>query len=270
MSPSETSPPVAPTAPPPVVPPAVDPARRAAPAPPLRLPDEPRAAGDASAAGGPPRPPGPALVRRRARGPWSEAWRWLLTLLLFGLLAAAVVGGGLLAAVYRQARLEQARPAAAIVVLGTAQFNGVPGPTLQARLDHALALWQQGLAPTVVLTGGRQPGDQFTEAEAGQRWLLEQGVPPGAILLENEGHDSWQSMQGVARIMAERGQPDAPLLLVSDGFHLLRLKLMARELGLTAYGSPAPGSPIRPGGGAEFSYAVREVGAILAHLAGRA
>lgn len=218
------------------------------------------------------RPDAPARGRiRRRRSWWGEAWRWLLTATLFAGLAAALVGGGLLLAVLRQARLDQARPVDAIVVLGTAQWNGQPGPVLRARLDHALALYRRGLAPAIVATGGRAPGDAFTEAEAARDYLLEQGVPPGAILMENAGRDSWESMRGVAALLEGAfGSPGASVLLVSDGFHLLRVKLMARDLGLAAYGSPAPDSPIRPGGPGELAYAVREVGGIVEHVLRRA
>ncbi len=244
----------APSATPPVMPPAVDPSRSA-----------PGSFG----AGRPPtielEPPEPR-GRRWRRSFWSEAWRWLLVGALFLGGAAIVIVGGLLAAIYWQARTDQARPADAIVVLGTAQWNGRPGPTLQARLDHGLALYRAGLAPEIIVTGGRQPGDQFTEAEAGRDYLIGQGVDPAAIRLENEGHDSWQSMQGVAAMLAD--SPHRSAVLVSDGFHLLRLKLMARDLGLTAWASPVVDSPIRPGGPVEFSYAIREVGGILAHVLG--
>jgi len=194
----------------------------------------------------------------------GEAWRWLVTTLVFVVLAAAVLGGGLVLAVYRQARIDQARPVDAIVVLGTAQWNGRPGPVLRARLDRALADYRAGYAPYIVATGGRAPGDEFTEAEAARDYLVEAGVPPEAILLENAGRDTWESMQGVAALLAERGL--SRVLLVSDGFHLLRSKLMARDLGLTPFAAPATGSPIRTGGGAEFSYAVREAAGIAVHL----
>jgi uncharacterized SAM-binding protein YcdF (DUF218 family) len=201
---------------------------------------------------------------RRRRSVWGESWRWLATALVFAVLAVGIGVAVLLAAVWRQARTDQARPADAIVVLGTAQWNGYPGTVLQARLDHALDLYRQGLAPVIVVTGGRMPGDEFTEAEAARTYLLEQGTPDEAILLENAGRDSWESMRGV-RVLAEAAGVDS-LLLVSDGFHLFRLKLMARDLGLSAAASPAPNSPIRAGGGAEFGYMVREVAGVVEQL----
>ncbi len=200
--------------------------------------------------------------RRRTRA--AEARRWVLPVLVLLLLAPPLLGGALVVAIYRQARLDQARPVDAIVVLGTTQYNGRPSPTLRARLDRALLAYEDGNAPLVVTTGGKQEGDQFTEAEAGRDYLAERGVPESAILMETGGSDSWQSMRAVAAILEQRSLDR--VLLVSDGFHLFRLKLMARDLGLDAYGAPADDSPIRQGGPAEFSYVVREAGGVVVHL----
>lgn len=206
--------------------------------------------------------PGPGRPWRRSL--WGELWRWTLTAIIFVALAAAITLIGLILAIYVQARTDQAQPVDAIVVLGTAQYNGRPGPVLQARLDHALDLYRAGYAPVIVVTGGRAPGDQFTEAEAGEMYLLEQGVPPSAIVMANEGRDTWQSLVGVAGVLEPRG--DHRVLLVSDGFHLLRSKLMARNLGFSPYGSAALASPIVVGGSGELSFAVREAFGIVVHV----
>ena len=147
------------------------------------------------------------------------------------------------------------------MVLGTAQYNGRPSPVLRARLDEALAAYREGVAPLVVVTGGGLPGDAFTEAEASRDYLVDRGVPESAILLENEGGNSWESMQGAADLLEAEGL--SRVLIVSDGFHLLRLKLMARELGLEAAGRPAEESPIRKNSATEFDYVVREAGGIV-------
>jgi uncharacterized SAM-binding protein YcdF (DUF218 family) len=135
---------------------------------------------------------------------------------------------------------------------------------LQARLDEALAAYRAGVAPLIVVTGGRQEGDRFTEAESGRNYLVDRGVPERAILLENEGRSSWESMQGTGRLLEERGVKR--ILLVSDGFHLFRLKLMARHLGFTAFGAPATDSPIHRDSGLEFDYVLREAGGVIAFL----
>ena len=164
----------------------------------------------------------------------------------------------------RQARTDETRPVEAIVVMGTAQYNGRPSPVLRARLDRVVELWDEGIAPLVVVTGGKQEGDAFTEAEASHDYLVERGIPDDAILLEDQGSDSWESLQGVASLLKERDLDR--VLIVSDGFHLLRLKKMAHDLGLRAYVTAAEDSPIRPGSANEFSYMIREVGGIGAYI----
>lgn len=206
----------------------------------------------------------PSRPLRRRRSWWGEVWRWGFTFATFALLAAIVAGVILVLAIYRQARTDTARPAEAIVVLGTAQFNGWPGPVFQARLDRALALWQEGYAPVIVVTGGKMPGDGYTEAEAAVAYLTQAGVPPEAIVAEYAARDTWESMQGVAALLAPLGIDE--VILVSDGFHLFRARLMARDVGLQASGSPAAASPIRSGGETEMAYIVREAAAVVAHL----
>ncbi len=202
--------------------------------------------------------------RLRHRSLWGEIWRWAVTALGFTLAAAVIAGVFLVGAIYRQARVDGARPAEAIVVLGTAQFNGRPGPVFQARLDRALTLWREGYAPLLVVTGGKMPGDGFTEAEAAWTYLTEAGVPPEAIVSENAAEDTWESMEGVAALLRPLGVDE--VIVVSDGFHLFRSRLMARDVGLQAWGSPAEASPIRSGGGGERAYVMREAAAVVAHL----
>lgn len=199
-----------------------------------------------------------ARPRRRLR-------RWGVPILVFLVLLGPLLELALVGAIYVQARIDQSRPVDAIVVLGTTQYNGRPSPTLQARLDRTIELYRENLAKTIIVTGGSMPGDAYTEAESGEMYLVNAGIPRQAIVLENEGRNSWQSMNGVAGILAARDLQS--ILIVSDGFHLLRLKMMARELGITAYSTASVGSPIR--GGQEFGYVVREAVAITALLFGR-
>src|ERR671910_303746 len=155
-------------------------------------------------------------------------------------------------------------PAEAIVVLGTAQYNGWPGPVFQARLDRAIELWRAGYAPVLVVTGGKMPGDGFTEAEAAWAYLTDAGVPAEAIVTENAASDTWESMQGIAALLRPLGIDQ--VIVVSDGFHLFRTRMMARDVGLRTWGSPAEMSPIRTGGGGELTYVIREAAAVVAHL----
>lgn len=151
---------------------------------------------------------------------------------------------------------DSTQPAAAIVVLGAAQYVGHPSPVLKARLDHAVQLWRRGLAPKLVLTGGRGDGDTTSEAAVGRRYAIRQGVPDTAILVETRGRTTSQSMQGVATIMSR--QPARSVILVSDPFHMLRLEILARRFGLTPYTSPTRTSPISANPGEAFRYAIGE------------
>lgn len=131
----------------------------------------------------------------------------------------------------------------AIVVMGAAQYDGRPSPQLQARLDHVVELWNQGMAPVVIVTGGNQPGDRFTEAESSTNYLVEQGVPAAVIIAEDTGHSSWESLQNVASLASERGI--SRIVLVSDPYHTLRVRLMAEELGFQAYTSSTQTGPVK-------------------------
>jgi uncharacterized SAM-binding protein YcdF (DUF218 family) len=148
-----------------------------------------------------------------------------------------------LAQVWWASRQNQARPVQAIVVLGAAQYNGVPSPDLRARLDHAVLLWRARLAPLVVLTGGKEAGDAYTEAGAGATYLEDKGIPSADIVREGTGRNSWQSLAAAATMLEARHL--TRVLLVSDPFHDKRIALMASELGLTPYVSPTRTSPIR-------------------------
>jgi uncharacterized SAM-binding protein YcdF (DUF218 family) len=163
----------------------------------------------------------------------------------------------------------QARAVDAIVVLGVAQYDGRPSPQLQARLDHALALWQEGLSPLVITTGGNQPGDRFTEAETSANYLIKgsliSAVPTESIVQENTGSSTRESLIEVSKIMQARGLHS--VLIVTDPYHSLRSRLIAQDLDLVAYVSPTRTSPLR--GASAVSRHVREaLGVAVAHLIG--
>ncbi len=173
-----------------------------------------------------------------------------------------------LAQVWWVGRSDQATAVDAIVVLGVAQYDGRPSPQLQARLDHALTLLQEGAAPLVITTGGNQPGDRFTEAEASANYLIKGlGIDYQAveILQENNGSTTRESLIGVRDIMQSRGLHS--ILIVTDPYHSLRSRLIAQDLGLVAYVSPTRTSPLR--GASAVSRHVREaLGVSIAHLIG--
>lgn len=138
---------------------------------------------------------------------------------------------------------DRAAPADAIVVLGAAQYSGRPSPVLQARLDHALALYRRGLAPRVILTGGTAPGDRTSEAAVGRSYLRRAGIPATAMLMEAEGRTTRASLTAVAAVAGPLAI--RRVILVSDPFHLLRARTIARRLGLEALTSPAQRLPLR-------------------------
>lgn len=159
--------------------------------------------------------------------------------------------------VHRTGNSDQARPVDAIVVMGAAQYDGTPSPQLAARLDHVVELWDQGLAPTVVTTGSNQPGDRFTEAEASANYLIDRGVPADAIQ-QVGGATSYDSLRLARDLLWS--QDAQSVLLVSDPFHSLRIRLVAQELGLTAYVSPTRTSPVQ--GASRLWHEVKEAAGI--------
>jgi len=151
---------------------------------------------------------------------------------------------------------DEAQSAQVIVVLGAAQYAGKPSPVLRARLDHALDLWDRHLASLLILTGGTGAGDTTSEAAVGRNYARKHGVPDSAILVENEGRTTSESMRAVAGMLEVRGLQTA--LLVSDPFHMLRLRILARRFGFTPYTSPTQTSPISPNREARWKYIFSE------------
>jgi uncharacterized SAM-binding protein YcdF (DUF218 family) len=148
------------------------------------------------------------------------------------------------------------RRADAILVLGAAQYNGRPSPVFKSRLDHAVSLYRRGLAPLLILTGGVGQGDNISEAQVGQRYALQAGVPPAAMLLERHGLTSAESMGAAAALMRSRGLDRA--LVVSDSYHMLRLAILGRRAGIHVLPAPAPGAPIDQDPRSRWRYVLRE------------
>jgi uncharacterized SAM-binding protein YcdF (DUF218 family) len=169
---------------------------------------------------------------------WTLVRRVLLVVLL------VLVGYYLITfvQVWQAAESDDKRPSEAIIVLGAAQYDGRPSSVFKARLDHAHQLYQEGLAPTIVVTGGKQPGDRFTEAQAGANYLIDLGVPDADILRETTSTNSWESLAASATFLHDRGI--RRVILVSDPFHSLRIRLIAEELGFDPVTSPTRTSPI--------------------------
>jgi len=186
-------------------------------------------------------------------------------LLTSSIATVLVFWAGWMIAVLVWSTLDQARPAESIVVLGAAQYDGRPSPVLRARLDHAIDLWNRHLAHVVILTGGRGSGDTTSEAAVGRSYVKRHGVPDEAILLENEGRTTQESLVAVSRMLSQRRMKTA--ILVSDPFHMLRLWILSRHLGFTPYTSPTRTSPISPNREERWRYMLSEsVKAPLAFL----
>jgi uncharacterized SAM-binding protein YcdF (DUF218 family) len=134
----------------------------------------------------------------------------------------------------------------AIVVLGAAQYDGRPSAIYEARLEHALDLWSDKVAPVLVFTGGKEEGDRFTEGGSGARWARQRGVPAEAVLVEERSRTTYQNLAGAMQLLEGR-DPDRDrhrIVVVSDPFHMFRAVKQAADLGMDAYPSPTRTSPL--------------------------
>jgi uncharacterized SAM-binding protein YcdF (DUF218 family) len=186
---------------------------------------------------------------------------WVFRFVVGTLLMAALVVGGTAFRVWQVARVDDRQPVDAVIVLGAAQYDGEPSSIFAYRLRHAEALYEDGLAPRIVTTGGSRTGDAYTEAEAGRRYLIERGVPAGDVIAVAEGSDTLGSLQAVAGRAEQDGWSSA--LVVSDPWHSLRARSMARDSGLGAWTSPTRSGPVVQTRETQLRYIVRETAALL-------
>lgn len=177
------------------------------------------------------------------------------------ILAAIAVVAGTAVRVWQVARIDDWSHADAIVVLGAAQYSGTPSSVFEARLEQAVQLYENGVSDTVVTVGGKQEGDLYTEAAAGKNYLMSRGVPGDAILAVEEGTDTLLSVEAVSREMHERGMSSA--VLVSDPWHLLRTRTMARDAGLDAWTAPTRTGPAVFTRESQIHGIARETGALV-------
>jgi uncharacterized SAM-binding protein YcdF (DUF218 family) len=174
-------------------------------------------------------------------------------------LLALLVVGGTAASIWWVARGDDRTATDAILVLGASQFDGRPSSVLEARLEHARRLYDQGVAPVVVTVGGGRPGDRFTEADAGARYLRDRGVDD--VLAVEEGSDTLRSVEAAERVLVERGW--ISVTVVTDPWHSLRSRAMARDVGLEARTSPTRAGPSVRTRGTQVRYIARETAAYL-------
>ncbi len=172
------------------------------------------------------------------------------------LLAAATVYTVALVMVLVVSQQDQRRPVDAIVVLGAAQYNGRPSPVLRARLNHALHLYREGHAPKIIVTGGMGRGDTMSEATVGRQFLVSHGVPSEAVVVQPQGRSTQASMTAVAEWLEQKRLHR--VILVSDPFHMFRLRLEAQRTDLEAYTSPTEDSPISDNPVLELRYLFAE------------
>ncbi|TQM70278.1 uncharacterized SAM-binding protein YcdF (DUF218 family) [Actinomadura hallensis] len=185
----------------------------------------------------------------------------VLGLLLAGVLTPLAVGGR----IWYQARQDERPRSDAIIVLGAAQYDGEPSPTLRWRLQHALDLYREGVAPAIVTVGGKAPGDNYTEADSGRTWLVERGgVPAGDVVAVPVGRDTLGSMRAVGEEFDRRGWSTG--VIVTDPWHGLRSKKMAGDHGIEASSSPTRSGPSVQTRDTQFNYIVRETGAYLSYV----
>jgi len=178
-------------------------------------------------------------------------------------MAAGIYGWSLYKDIRALASVDDAHAADAIIVLGAAQYNGHPSPVLKARLDQAFNLYNRGFALNIITTGGYGPDPNFSEAQVGTEYLVQLGVDPDVIITEQGSGSTRDSIRAAVGILRSKSWTSA--LVVSDGFHLYRVKRMLEDDGVTAYTSPAPFSPIESDPTKRYWHSLREVALVLAY-----
>jgi uncharacterized SAM-binding protein YcdF (DUF218 family) len=190
--------------------------------------------------------------------------RALARLILLAAFFGLVVAGYVAYRIWDQGNRDEQRSADAIVVMGAAQYDGRPSPLFAARLDHAIELYHAGIAPRLIVTGGKQEGDRTTEAASAREYAIGHGVPGKAILSEDHSRTTLQSIRGVAALMREEGLETA--VFVSDPSHMLRVLRMASDQGIDAFGSPTRTSPLERDTLKRADAIVHELGALAIYF----
>lgn len=190
--------------------------------------------------------------------------RLFARLVIAGLIAGIAIGGYAAYRIWDQGNRDERTPADAIVVMGAAQYDGRPSPVFAARLDHAIALYHDGVASRLIVTGGKREGDRTTEAASARSYAIEHGVPENAILSEDASRTTLQSIRRVAALMRDKDIGSA--VFVSDPSHMLRVLRMASDEGINGYGSPTRTSPLERDPVARVDAIVHELGALAVYF----
>ncbi|KAF0959047.1 MULTISPECIES: YdcF family protein [unclassified Rhodococcus (in: high G+C Gram-positive bacteria)] len=187
--------------------------------------------------------------------------RWTRRIIAGVVLLAATLVLGTAVRVWQVARIDDTSTADAIVVLGAAQYSGTPSSVFEARLEQAYKLYERGVAPEVITVGGKQEGDEYTEAASGKNYLISRGVPADSITAVEEGSDTLLSIEAVSEAMGAQGIDSA--VLVSDPWHSLRTRTMARDAGLEAWTAPTRQGPAVFTRESQLHGIARETGALI-------
>ena len=187
-----------------------------------------------------------------------------MRLVIIGGLIVLVATAATTFRIWSQGGRDEQQPADAIVVLGAAQYDGRPSPVFEARLEHAVDLWHQGLADAFVVTGGKLPGDRTTEAAVARQYAIQHGVPADAIFGEDEARNTLTSLTAVADELRKREMTSA--IFVSDPTHMLRVLKIADDLGIDAYGSPTETSPVEADPLRSVQATIHELGALAVYF----
>jgi uncharacterized SAM-binding protein YcdF (DUF218 family) len=190
--------------------------------------------------------------------------RDLLLVVVVGCVATAAVAGYATYRIVEQGQRDERHEADAIVVMGAAQYDGRPSPLFAARLDHALELYRAGLAPRLIVTGGKAKGDRTTEAASARAYAIARGIPADAILSEDRSRTTLESIHAVGDVLRTRGLDSA--VFVSDRPHMLRVLRMAADDGIRAWGSPTQTSPIEHDTVGRVDATLHELGALAQYF----
>jgi uncharacterized SAM-binding protein YcdF (DUF218 family) len=210
-------------------------------------------------------PPTPDSVPPRLRQRQARRLHRDVTRLVIGSVIALIALGTYATwRIWDQGDRDEQRPSDAIVVLGAAQYDGRPSPVLRARLEHAVELYKAGVAPLLIVTGGKREGDRTTEAAAARRFAISAGVDPAAILVEDRGRTTLESLESVGRMLHARNLDRA--VFVSDRTHMLRVLRIARDQGLVPYGSPTATSPTDRTVDRRVDATIHELGALAVYF----
>lgn len=186
---------------------------------------------------------------------------WFVRLLVGAIVMATLVVGATAVRTWQVARIDDRTHADAIVVLGAAQYDGTPSSVFEARLEWAKMLFNEGVAPVIITVGGKQVGDNYTEARSGRSYLEKAGIPVNNLIAVEHGSDTLESIEAVKNEMDTRGLKSA--VLVSDPWHSLRTRTMARDLGIDAWTAPTRQGPAVFTRESQLHGIIRETGALL-------